>query len=71
MVWLLELMVFFAEKAVQSIHECGDIFEDIGDYLTDMYDKIIQRLNKEQTPDLYFKYKARLKTIIELSSKHI
>ncbi|MHB8126563.1 MAG: hypothetical protein ACYDEJ_13160 [Desulfitobacteriaceae bacterium] len=62
-VWLLELMVFFAETAVQSIHECGDIFEDMGDYLADMYYKIIQRLNKEKTPELYHKYKERLKTI--------
>jgi len=48
-IWPLELMVFFAETAVQSIHEDGDIFEDMGDYFTDTYEEIIQRVNKEKT----------------------
>lgn len=61
----LELMVFFAETAVQSIHESGDIFEDMGDYLTDTYDRIIQRVNKEKTPELYDQYKDRLRAIAD------
>jgi len=61
----LELMVFFAETAVQSIHESGDIFEDMGDYLTDTYDRIIQRINKEKTPELYDRYKDRLRAIAD------
>lgn len=64
-VWPLELMVYFAETAVQSIHEDGDIFENMGDYLTDTYDKIIQKLNKENKLVLYDKYKDRLKAIME------
>lgn len=64
-VWPLELMVFFAETAVQSIHECGDIFEDMGDYLTETYDQIIQRINKEKTPELYQKYQQRLKKMAD------
>ena len=64
-IWPLELMVFFAETAVQSIHEDGDIFEDMGDYFTDTYEEIIQRINKEKTPELYNQYKERLKAIAE------
>lgn len=64
-IWPLELMVFFAETAVQSIHEDGDIFEDMGDYFTDTYEEIIQRVNKEKTPELYNQYKERLKAIAD------
>ena len=64
-IWPLELMVFFAETAVQSIHEDGDIFEDMGDYFTDTYEEIIQRINKERTPELYNQYKERLKAIAD------
>ncbi|MDR3587606.1 MAG: DUF6155 family protein [Desulfosporosinus sp.] len=64
-VWTLELMVYFAETAVQSIHEDGDIYENMGDYFTDTYDKIIQMLNKEKKMNLYDKYKDRLKAIME------
>lgn len=64
-VWPLELMVYFAETAVEYIHEEGDIFESMGDYFTDTFDKIIQRLNKEKKPDLFDKYKDRLKAIVE------
>jgi len=63
--WKLELMVYFAEIAVQFIHEYGDISEDMGDYFTDTYEEIIQWLNKERTPDLYNKYKERLKKIVK------
>lgn len=64
-VWPFELRVYFAETAVQSIHEDGDIFENMGDYFTDTYDKIIRMLNKEKKLDLYDKYKDRLKAIME------
>ncbi|SPF54460.1 hypothetical protein SBF1_7540001 [Candidatus Desulfosporosinus infrequens] len=64
-VWSFELMVYFAETAVQYIHEEGDIFENMGDYFTDSYDKIIQMLNKEKKMNLYDKYKDRLKAIME------
>lgn len=62
--WPLELMICFAEIAVQSIHENGDIFEDMGDCFTDVYAEIIQRLNREKTPELYEKYKDHLKAIV-------
>ncbi|WP_088189498.1 hypothetical protein [Desulfosporosinus sp. FKA] len=64
-IWPLELMVNFAETAVQSIHEDGDIFEDMGDYFTDTYKEIIQRINREKTPELYNLYKERLKAIAD------
>ncbi|MCB8818350.1 hypothetical protein [Desulfosporosinus shakirovi] len=63
--WPLELMVYFAEMAVQFIHEWGDISEDMGYYFTDTYEEIIQLLNKQKTPDLYDKYKGRLKKIMK------
>jgi len=58
-------MVYFAETAVQSIHEEGDIFEDMGDYFTDTYQEIIQRVNREKTPELYNQYKERLRAIAD------
>lgn len=64
-IWPLELMVYFAETAVQSIHEEGDIFEDMGDYFTDTYQEIIQRVNREKTPELYNEYKERLRAIAD------
>ena len=64
-IWPLELMVYFAETAVQSIHEEGDIFEDMGDYFTDTYQEIIQRVNREKTPELYNQYKERLRAIAD------
>ena len=63
--WPLELMIYFAETAAQYIHETGDISEDMGDYFNDTYEEIIQRLNKEKTPELYNKYKDRLRIILE------
>jgi len=63
--WPLELMVYFSEIAVQFIHEWGDISEDMGDCFTDTYEEIIQLLNKQKTPDLYDKYKGRLKGIVK------
>lgn len=64
-IWPLELMVFFAETAVQYIYESGDISEDMGDYFTDTFEEIIQRVNKEKTPELYNRYKERLKAIVD------
>ncbi|WP_047154981.1 DUF6155 family protein [Aneurinibacillus tyrosinisolvens] len=61
----LELMMCFAEVAVQYIHENGDIPEDMGDYFTDTYEEIIQQLDKEKTSKLYRQYKDRLKSIVD------
>jgi hypothetical protein len=61
---LLELMVYFCEVAVQYIHEEGDIFENMGDFFTDTYEKVVQTLNKEKTPDLFEKYKDRIRDIV-------
>lgn len=64
-IWFFELMVYFCEIAVQYIHEYGDIFEDMGDFFTDAYEAVIQTLNKQKTPDLYDKYKERVKAILD------
>ncbi|MCZ8516140.1 DUF6155 family protein [Paenibacillus filicis] len=64
-IWLFDLMVYFCEIAVQYIHENGDIFEDMGDLFTDAYEAVIQSLNEEETPDLYCKYKERVKAIVD------
>lgn len=63
--WLLELMIYFCEIAVQHIHENGDIFEDMGDLFTDTYEAVIQTLNKEKTPNLYEKYHDRVIAIFK------
>lgn len=63
-------MVYFCEVAVQYIHDEGDIFENMGDYFTDTYEKVIQTLNKEKTPDLYERYKERLKAIVNKPDCH-
>ncbi|WP_036736697.1 DUF6155 family protein [Paenibacillus zanthoxyli] len=65
-----ELMVYFCEVAVQYIHDEGDIFENMGDCFTDTYEKVIQILNKEKTPDLYERYKDRLKAIANKPDCH-
>lgn len=62
---MFELMVYFCEVAVQSIHENGDIFEDMGVFFTDAYEAVVQTLNKEKTPDLYEKYQDRVKAIVD------
>lgn len=61
---IFELMVYFAETAVLYIHKYGDIFEDMGDYLCDVFDSVIQLLNKENGPELYLQYQDRLNKII-------
>ncbi|CAG7645291.1 hypothetical protein ACFQI7_25515 [Paenibacillus allorhizosphaerae] len=63
--WPFELMVYFCEVAVRYIHETGDIFEDMGDLLTDTYEAVIQALNMAKTPELYEKYRDRMKAIVE------
>ncbi|GAA0361911.1 DUF6155 family protein [Bacillus horti] len=63
-IWPFELRVYFCEVAVQYIHEQADIFEDMGDCFTETYEEVVQILNKEKKPDLYEKYKDRLKAIV-------
>jgi hypothetical protein len=63
-IWFLELMVYFCETAVQYIHENSDIFENMGDFFTDTYETVIKTLNKEKKPDLFEKYKERVKAIV-------
>lgn len=64
-IWFLELMVYFCEIAVEYIHENGDIFEKMGDFFTDSFETVIKTLNKEKTPDLFGKYKERIKAIVD------
>ncbi|WP_341281126.1 DUF6155 family protein [Paenibacillus sp. FSL H8-0537] len=63
-IWPFELLVYFCEVVVQYIHEQANIFEDMGDCFTDSYEEVIQLLNKEKTPDLFEKYKDRVKAIV-------
>ena len=60
----IELMICFVENAVKYIHENDDIFENMGDYLCNVFESIIKLLNKEKNPDLFVKYKERLEKII-------
>lgn len=68
--WPLEVMVFFCETASDYIHYEGDIFEYMGDFFTDTYEKVIRLLNKEKTPDLFEKYQARLEAIAKKPNCH-
>lgn len=69
-IWPLEVMVFFCETASDYIHYEGDIFEYMGDFFTDTYEKVIRLLNKEKTPDLFEKYQARLEAIAKKPNCH-
>ncbi|WP_438496823.1 hypothetical protein [Paenibacillus sp. IHBB 3054] len=69
-IWPLEIMVFFCETASDYIHYEGDIFENMGDFFTNTFEKVIQLLNKEQTPELFEKYQARLEAVAKKPNCH-
>lgn len=63
--WPFDMLVYFCEMAVRHIQDSGDIFEEMGDLLTEAYEEVIQTLNEETTPDLYEKYKDRVKAVAD------
>ena len=61
---VFEIMLFFVEIAAAFIHEHGDISEEMGDYLCEVFESVVIRLNKEKTEGLFMKYKERLEAIV-------
>ncbi|MBD2846570.1 hypothetical protein IDH44_15325 [Paenibacillus sp. IB182496] len=68
--WPLEIMIFFCETASAYIHDEGDIFENMGDFFTDTFEKIIRLLNKEKSPDRFNSFQTRLETIVKKPNCH-
>ncbi|WP_281884842.1 hypothetical protein [Paenibacillus sp. YYML68] len=62
--WPFELLVYFCETAAQFIEDYADIFENMGDLLTDSFETVIQELNKDESAERYEAYKDRLKVIM-------
>ena len=60
----LELMLLLVETAADFIHEYGDISESMCDYMCDVFEAVIIRINKENISDVYLKYKDRLEAIV-------
>lgn len=61
-----EGMMYFVETAVAYIHQSGDISEGMGDYVCDVFETIVQLLNKEKGSERYVQYKDRLGKIINV-----